>query len=117
MIFVPHFYLIDWTYLIRFFFYKVLSIDLAPLSERPTSANPGLKFSSVFVFFFPMYCLESHFLLSLLYLGVKAQQYFVSWSCMFLDQKTLFKIWLNPGLNLSIFRGTGPRFWGDFIIA
>ena len=27
---------------------------------------------------------------------------------MFLDEKTVFKIWLNPGLNLTIFRGTGP---------
>ena len=27
---------------------------------------------------------------------------------MFLDKKTLFKIWLNPGLNLTIFRGSGP---------
>ena len=27
---------------------------------------------------------------------------------MFLDKKTLLKIWLNPGLNLNIFRGTGP---------
>ena len=27
---------------------------------------------------------------------------------MFLDKKTLLKIWLNPGLNLTIFRGTGP---------
>ena len=46
-------------------------------------------------------------MLSLPYLGVKAQEYFVSSSCMFLDQKTLIKIYLNPGLNLTIFRGTG----------
>ena len=26
-----------------------------------------------------------------------------------LDKKTLLKIWLNPGLNLTIFRGTGTR--------
>ena len=45
-------------------------------------------------------------MLSLLHLGVKAQQYFVSSSCTFLDEKTLLKIWLNPGLNLTIFRGT-----------
>ena len=43
-----------------------------------------------------------------MYLGVKAQQYFVSSSYIFLDKKTLLKIWLNPGLNLTIFRGTGP---------
>ena len=34
-------------------------------------------------------------MLSLLYLRVKAQQYFVSSSCMFLDKKTLLKVWLN----------------------
>ena len=28
---------------------------------------------------------------------------------MFLDKKTLLKIWLTPGLNLTIFRRTGPR--------
>ena len=27
---------------------------------------------------------------------------------MFLDKKTLLKIWPYPGLNLTIFRGTGP---------
>ena len=27
---------------------------------------------------------------------------------MFLDKKTQLKIWLYPGLNLTIFRGTGP---------
>ena len=27
---------------------------------------------------------------------------------MFLDEKTVLEIWLNPGLNLTIFRGTGP---------
>ena len=27
---------------------------------------------------------------------------------MFLDKKTVLKIWLNLGLNLTIFRGTGP---------
>jgi len=28
---------------------------------------------------------------------------------MFLDEKTVLEMWLNPGLNLTIFRGTGPR--------
>ena len=27
---------------------------------------------------------------------------------MFLDEKTVLEIWVNPGLNLTIFRGTGP---------
>ena len=48
-------------------------------------------------------------MLSLLYLGVKAQQCSISSTCMFLDKKTLFKIWLNPGLSLTIFRETVPR--------
>ena len=48
-------------------------------------------------------------MLLLLYLVVKAQQYIVTLSCMFLDEKTMLEIWLNPGLNLTIFRGTGPR--------
>ena len=39
-------------------------------------------------------------MLSILFLRVKAQQYFVSSSCMFLD-----KVWLNPELNLIIFFG------------
>ena len=29
---------------------------------------------------------------------------------MFLDEKTVLEIWLNPGLNLTIFRGTGTRW-------
>ena len=54
-----------------------------------------------------MYYLEEHFVFRLLYLGgVKIQQYFVSPSCMFLDRKTLHKVGLNPGLNLTIVRGT-----------
>ena len=38
-------------------------------------------------------------MLSSLNLGVKTETYFVSSSNMFLDKKTLLKIWLNPGLN------------------
>ena len=48
-------------------------------------------------------------MLSLLYLLVKAQQYFVTPSCLFLDEKTLVEVWVNPELNLTIFPGTGPR--------
>ena len=32
---------------------------------------------------------------------------------MFLDKKILLKIRLNPGLNLTTFRGTGPRTFRD----
>ena len=55
-------------------------------------------------------------MLSLLYLVVKAQQHFVTSSCMFLDEKTVLEIWLNPGLNLTIFRGTGPRTWSTTLV-
>ena len=44
----------------------------------------------------------------LLYLRVRAQQYFVSLSYMVVDKKTVLKIWLNVGLNLTFFRGNGP---------
>ena len=44
-------------------------------------------------------------MLSFLFCEVKAQQYFVSSSHMFLDKKTLLKIWLNPGLNLNSAQG------------
>ena len=47
-------------------------------------------------------------MLLLLYLVVKTEQYIVTSSCRFLDEKTMLEIWLNPGLNLTIFRGTGP---------
>ena len=48
-------------------------------------------------------------MLSLLYLRVQAQQHFVSLSYMVVDEKIVLKIWLNLGLNLTFFRGTGPR--------
>ena len=34
---------------------------------------------------------------------------------MFTDKKTLHKIWLNPGLNLTIFRGTGPHSYNYLV--
>ena len=49
-------------------------------------------------------------MLSLLYLGVKARQYFVRSSCLFLGKKTLLKIWFNSRLNVTNFRGTGSHF-------
>ena len=41
-------------------------------------------------------------MLTLLYVG---KRYVVSSSWIFLDEKTLLKVWLNPGLKLPIFRG------------
>ena len=40
---------------------------------------------------------------SSLNLVLKTQKYFVSSSNVFLDKKTMHKIWLNAGLNLTIF--------------
>ena len=48
-------------------------------------------------------------MLSLLYLRVKAQQYFVNLSYMSLDEERVLKTRLYLGLNLTIFRGTGPN--------
>ena len=48
-------------------------------------------------------------MLSSLYLLVKAQWCFVTSSCLFLDEKTVIEVWFNPGLNLTIFPGTGPK--------
>ena len=49
-------------------------------------------------------------MLSLLYLGVKAQQHFVSLSCMFLEKKTLVKTWLIPGVKLTILLSRNSSF-------
>ena len=50
-------------------------------------------------------------MLSLLYLiiRIKAQQYFVNLSYMFLDEERVLKSRLYLALNLTIFRGTGPN--------
>ena len=82
---------------------------LGPVPERPISANPGLKFCSTFCIYLPMHCLARvlFWVISSFFVS-KAQQYFVSSSYMFLDKKTLLKIWLSPVLNLIIFPGTGP---------
>ena len=83
-----------------------------PVPERPISANRGLKFCSTFFIYLPIHgacnILCYHFFF-FFFFKVKAQQYFVSSSYMFLDYKTLLTIWLDPGLNLIIFRGTGHR--------
>ena len=81
---------------------------LGLVPERPVSAK-RIEILFCFRIILPMYCLEQHFVLSLPYLGVKAQQFFLSLSFIFLDKKTLIKILLNPGLNLTIFQGT--RSW------
>ena len=47
-------------------------------------------------------------MISLLYLVGKAEQYFVTLGSMFLDEKTVLEVWLNPRLNLTNFWRTGP---------
>ena len=81
------------------------SRSLGRVPERPIRANPGLKFCFVFVFYLSVYCLEQHFFCYhyCMFVGVEAQQCFVSSTCMFLDKKTLLQIGLNPGLTLTIF--------------
>ena len=51
-------------------------------------------------------------MLSFLYLVVKAQRYFVTSSCMSLDEKTVLEIWLNPGLHLQSLEEPGPEMYG-----
>ena len=47
-------------------------------------------------------------MLSLLNLVVKVQQYLVTSSCIFLDEKIVHENSLNPGLNLT--KEPGPEF-------
>ena len=47
---------------------------------------------------------------------LKARQYFVVSSCMFLDEKTVLgEIWLNAGLNLTIFLEPGVLEFNFYI--
>ena len=90
---------------------KILKVKirvLGPVPERLISANPGLKFCSTFYVYLPIHSLEENFVSSLLYPRVKAQQYFVSLSYMFVDREAVLKMQLNLELSLTIFRGTGP---------
>ena len=80
-----------------------------PGPERPTSSNPGLK---IFVTHF-VSLLRVTFYVIITVSRVKAQRYFVSSSDLFLDKKTLLENWLNPGLNLTTFRETGPWILKD----
>ena len=71
-----------------------LFMPLGPVPERQISANPGLNFCSSLCIYLPMYRLEQHFVLSLLYLRVKAQQHPVNLGYMFLAKKTVLTIQL-----------------------
>ena len=85
--------------------------------ERRISANPWIKFCSVFVIL-PFYVLLGVILcveyilcvelrLNSILSGIGSGG-FVSSSCMFVDKKTLLQIGFNRGLNVIISPGTGP---------
>ena len=51
-------------------------------------------------------------MLSLLYFKIRSKGSTVFWRLelhALMGRKALFKIWLNRGLNLAVFLGTGPR--------
>ena len=87
----------------------------SPVPERLFTANPGLKFCSTFCIYLPMHCLEQHFVVSsLFFFWSKATMVFCKFGYMFLDKETLLKILFNPGLNFTIFHGSGPRLSDTF---
>ena len=71
-----------------------------PVPEKPISTNPGLKVCS-FLLFFPSYVLLREKLCLVTVSWSRAKKYFVSSSCMFLDEKTLLKLWLNSRVKLN----------------
>ena len=84
----------------------------APVPERPISFNPGLKLLFHFLYLPSYALLRKTFCVIITVNLVERHNWFVSSEGMFLDKKTLLKIWLNPGLNWTIFRGTGTRALG-----
>ena len=84
----------------------------APVLERPISFNPGLKLLFHFLYLPSYALLRKTFCVIITVNLVERHNWFVSSEGMFLDKKTLLKIWLNPGLNWTIFRGTGTRALG-----
>ena len=85
--------------------------------ERRISANPWIKFCSVFVIlsFYVLlgvilcveYILSVELRLNSILSGIGSGG-FASSSCMFVDKKTLLQIGFNHGLNVIISPGTGP---------
>ena len=74
--------------------------------------KPNKNKTRLLSFVFATYANFVVIVLSLLYLGVKAQNCFLlAGVAVSLDKKTLLKSWLNPRLQFTIFRGTGPWFW------
>ena len=80
----------------------------ARVPERLIGVNPGLK---LFPFlYFTILCIAWGNIFCYHYCtSSKGSTFFVTSSCMFLDEKTVLEIWLNPGLNFTMFRETGPR--------
>ena len=84
-------------------------MDLGPVPERLISANPGLKFCSTF-YLFAYALLGVSFYVFITVSQTKGSTVFsiVSLSYMFLDKKTVLKMWLNLGLILTSFEEPGP---------
>ena len=81
-----------------------------PVPGRQISADPGSKFSFHFNILPSYVLLRVTFCVIITVSRSKGSTYFASSSRMFLDKKTLLQISLNPGLKLTIFRGTGSRY-------
>ena len=77
--------------------------------ERPISVSPRLRFC--ILHFYALLRVTFCVSVSLLFLVVKAQQYFVTSSCMLLDEKTVLGLIL--GYTYPSFEEPGP---GDRLI-
>ena len=75
-----------------------------PVPERQISANPGL------MLYLPSYALlRVTFCVMITASQRKGSTVFSKLWLHVVDKKTVLKIWLNPGLNLAILRGTRSR--------
>ena len=80
----------------------------ARVPERLIGVNPGLIFVP-FCILHSYALLRETFFVIITVSRIKGSTFFVTSSCMLLDEKTVLEIWLNPGLNFTMFRETGPR--------
>ena len=76
--------------------------------KKPGSSAPGLRFCSSFCITLPMHCFGKHFASIITMPQSKGSAVFCKLELRALSKKTALKISPNPGLNLTIFLGTGP---------
>ena len=88
------------NHLALFASFHIVIKELGPLLKRLISGSPGLKFCSTF-------CIYALLRVTLPVIISFFRSKGTTVFCMFKLQ-TLLKICLNPGLNFTIFRGTGP---------